>query len=377
MNPYLLWLRSGVRTALGCGSLALLLAATTPGSTNAQAPAESTIRVSAGTHLRATAGRSVGQDQDRIGFGIRRARIRFDARLQGGPSLFAQLAGGAGSVSLLDFYATYQVTPALRVRAGRMVSAQPRAFVMTSMFQIDGTDRPAVAEQWGRTTIGADGRDFGIDARLVSGPVEVVLFVHNGDGSWDRTRGNYRESVSGGNATRSVERTAIAVTGAVTFRPAFLQGLELGGFSGYNPADNPNTAVGDRGRAYITYGGHAYFGANPGSKRFRAKADLIAITYESLPGVNVQNSLGISLFGAVGLTRESELYARAESLQQDSRSEDDPGGYFAAGLSFSPSAGRGQPYQRERITLEYGRFKGGELNAESENLLIVQLQLAF
>lgn len=377
MDYYLPSLHSGLRTALGWSPLLLLLCLAAPEPAHAQAPPEPTIRVTAGAQLRATAGRSVGQDQDRVGFGLRRARIRFDARLQGGPGLFAQMDGSGGSVSMLDFYAYYQLAPSLRVRAGRMVSAQPRSFVMTSMFQIDGTDRPAVAERWGRATIGSDGRDFGVDARLVSGPLEAVLFVHNGDGSWDRARGNYRESVSGGNATRSVERAALAVTGALTLRPAFLQGLELGGFAGFNPSDNPNTAIGDLGRAYVTFGGHAYFGANPGSKRFRLKADLIGITYESLPGVKVQNSLGISLFGAVGLTPESELYARVESLQPDSRSEDDPDGYFAAGLSFSPSARRGQSYQRERITVEYGRFKGGHLNAESENLLIVQLQLAF
>lgn len=357
---------------------ALLLAlAFSAGTASAQAPPQPTIRVTAGAHLRATAGRSVALDQDRVGFGIRRARIRFDARLQGGPGLFAQVDGSGGSVSMIDFYAYYELTPSLRVRAGRMVSAQPRAFVMTSMFQIDGTDRPAIVERWGLATIGGDGRDFGIDARVISGPVEAVLFVHNGDGNWSRARGNYRESVSSGDATRSIESTAIAVSGAITLRPAFLPGLEVGGFGGFNPSDNPNTAISDRGRAYITYGGHAYFGVNPGSKRFRAKADVIAITYESLPGIKVQNSLGISLFGAVGLTPESELYARVESLQPDSHRAADPDGYFAAGLSFSPSARRGLSYQRERITFEYGRFKGGQLNAESENLLIVQLQLAF
>jgi hypothetical protein len=258
-----------------------------------------------------------------------------------------------------------------------MVSAQPRSFVMTSMFQIDGTDRPAIAERWGRGTIGSDGRDFGVDARLISGPLEAVLFVHNGDGSWSRARGNYRESVSGRNATGSVERTSIAFTGALTLRPDFLPGLEVGGFGGFNPTDNPNTASDEQGRAYFTFGGHAYYGANPGSKRIRLKADLVSLTYESLPGVQVQNSLGISLFGAVGLTPESELFARVESLDPDSRSTADPDGYFAAGLSFSPSARRGQSYQRERVTVEYGRFKGGQLNAESENLLIVQLQLSF
>ena len=377
MNCYTLLPPAGLSRSLAWTSFVLLFFVSVVEIAHAQTPPEPTIRVSAGAHLRATAGRSVGLDQDRVGFGIRRARLRFDARLQGGPGVFAQLDGSGGSVSMVDFYAYYQLTPALRVRAGRMVSAQPRSFVMTSMFQIDGTDRPAVAERWGRSTIGSDGRDFGVDARLVSGPLEAVLFVHNGDGSWDRARGNYRESVSGGNATRSVERTSLAFTGALTLRPDFMPGLEVGGFGGFNPTDNPNTAIGTTGRAYITFGGHAYYGANPGSKRVRLKADLIALTYESLPGVKVQNSLGISLFGAVGLTSESEFYTRVESLQPDSRSPDDPDGYFAAGLSFSPSARRGLSYQRERITVEYGRFKGGQLNAESENLLIVQLQLSF
>lgn len=343
----------------------------------AAAQQASTIDISGGAQLRATGGTSGSVEQDRIGFGIRRARLKFNAQLSGGPGAFVQVDGAGGDLSVLDFYVFYDLSPRLRVRAGRLVSAQPRAFIRTGMNQIDGVDRPAIAERWGRATVGGDGRDFGVDVRFRSGAAEATLFVHNGDGSWDRQRGNYRESLSGGAATGGVERSRLAVSGALIVRPAAVSGLELGVFGGFNPVEGPNAAVANVGRTYASYGGHAYFGANPGSQRVRLKADVVGTTYEALPGGEPQQTLGISLFGAVGISRHAEVYLRTEALEADLNGSDDADGFFSAGLSFSPSARRGGAYHAERITLDYGRFKGGQLMAEAENLLTLQLQLAF
>lgn len=336
-----------------------------------------TIGISGGVQLRATAGNSGSLEQDRLGFGIRRARLKFNAQLSKGPGAFVQVDGAGGELSVLDFFVFYDLSPGLRIRAGRLISAQPRAFIRTGMNQIDGVDRPAVAESWGRATLGGDGRDFGVDARFRRGAIEAILFVHNGDGSWDRQRGNYRESLSGGTATGGMDRTRLAVSGALTVSPAAVSGLELGIFGGFNPVEGPNTAVGGIGRTYATFGGHAYFGASPGSQRIRLKADVVGITFEALPGGETQQSLGISLFGALGMSRHAEVYVRTEALEADLNGSDDADGFFSAGLSFSPSARRGGAYHAERITLDYGRFKGGQLLAEAENLLTLQLQLAF
>ncbi|NNE70804.1 MAG: hypothetical protein HKN29_10645 [Rhodothermales bacterium] len=343
----------------------------------ARAQSAGSVAVSGAVQLRATAGISDSSGQERVGFGVRRARLRFDGQLAQGPGAFVQIDGAGGTANVLDFFVYYDLSSTLRIRAGRMVSAQPRSFIRTGMFQIDGVDRPAVAERWGQGTVGGDGRDFGIDAHLKSGALEALVFLHNGDGSWDRRRGNFRESISGGSATGGLGQTRLAVTGAFRVTPSAPSGLELGVFGGYNPVEGPNTVQSNQGRTYVTYGAHAYLGANPASRRLRLKADLIGTTYEALPGRDSQQSLGIILFGAFGVTDFAEVYVRSEALEEDLNGSDDADGYFSAGFSFSPSARRGGAYHAERITLDYGRFKGGELMAEAENLITLQLQLVF
>jgi hypothetical protein len=335
--------------------------------------------LSVGAHLRAGFGRSqaTGPVETRLGFGIRRARFKVTAVLAPRAGVYMQLDGAGGQVTALDFYGYYDLSPKFRVRVGRMSSAQPRGLV-TSMTRIDAVDRAAIAERWGRTTIGGDGRDFGLDIGYRSGSIRTLLFLHTGDGNWSRNRGNYRADISRGNATDAIEQRALAVTGSLWWRSVSLPGLELGGFAGYNGSRNPNTERDNVGRRYMTYGIHAYYGAEPGSQPFRLKVDGIGTTYETVAaGLQTQQSLGISILMAARLTRWTELFVRGEALETDINGPNDADGFFTTGLSLSPSARGGRAFHRERITVAWARFASGVRGSRPDDLLLVQLQLIF
>ncbi len=333
--------------------------------------------LSAAVQLRANVGFSQSEDETRVGFGIRRARFKVEARIGPRAGMLMQLDGASGQVSALDFYGYYQLSNRIRLRLGRMPSAQPRALI-TSMTRIDAVGRAAIAERWGQATIGGDGRDFGLDLRYRSGSIEASVFLHNGDGDWRRTRGNYRPDITDGSATQATEQNTLAVTGAFWWRSESLKGLEAGGFGGYNGARNPFTERNGEGRRYATYGIHAYYGAEPGSQPFRLKVDAVGITYESTaPGHAGQNQLGISILGAIRLANRAEVFVRGEALEVDTNGPDDADGYFTAGLSFSPSRLRGDEYHRERITVAWARFANGIRGPKPEDLLQLQLQLIF
>ncbi|MEL7363119.1 MAG: hypothetical protein AAFN13_13680, partial [Bacteroidota bacterium] len=106
-------------------------------------------------------------------------------------------------------------------------------------------ERAAIAERWSRGTIGSRGRVFGLETRYQTDEVTVELLVHNGEGSFDRARSNFRESPSGSSVTRGVDETPLAVSTFAAYEPASLPGFEVGGYVGYNGSRNPNTAVAD------------------------------------------------------------------------------------------------------------------------------------
>ncbi len=181
--------------------------------------------------------------RERVGFGMRRARLKATATLDERAGALIQLEGASGTIRVLDAYAFYQFNSSVRLRLGRMASAQPRGFILTSSSVIDAVDRAAVAELWGRGTLGSDGRDFGLDLHYRTDQGEALLFVHNGDGAWGRLRGNYREGISSGASTggRDREFSNLAVSFYSTLRPRALPGIDVGGFVSYNGSANPST----------------------------------------------------------------------------------------------------------------------------------------
>lgn len=321
-----------------------------------------------------------GEDDERVGFGLRRARLKIDVGVGPRWGGVLQFETAAPEATVLDAYIYYQPNPHWRVRAGRMVSAQPRAFILTPAAVIDAVDRAAIANLWNAGTIGAAGRDFGLDLRYQTDQGEALLFLHNGDGSWDRARGNYRDELPG-DVTGGIDRSPgeMAVSFYSALRPATVRGLDLGGYVSYNGSQNPNTVAAgqDHGRDYTSYAGHLYWGALPGSQPVRFKIDAIGVVYEETRRVPRQHTFGLSALGAVGVHRAAELFARIEHYDPDLNRDGSTSLFVTAGASVSPSRLRGQPYDRQRLTLGYSTRLPEDDNLPQQHLLVLQAQLNF
>ncbi len=309
-------------------------------------------------------------DETRVGWGVRRARARFVLTLSDGLGANYDVDVGSGSLQSVDLFAFYQPNENLRFRVGRMAGSQPRAHIGTLLPYIDAVSRPAIAERWGRGTVGGDGRDFGIDVRYQTDELELSAFLHNGDGSFATDRGNVRQEISGGDATGGLDRVIQAVSVYAGYAPAALPGFEVGGYAGYNSAEGPNTGE----RPYVSYAGHLYWGPEPGSQPVRLKADAIGIRYED--GGSDQHVLGLSLLGAVRATPFSEVFARAETLIPD-LDDDRTDVFVTAGASLSVSALRGLAYHQERFTLAYANGLPDVDNPVNQHLVVVQFQIVF
>ncbi|MEM6327934.1 MAG: hypothetical protein AAF791_12515, partial [Bacteroidota bacterium] len=136
---------------------------------------------------------------------------------------------------------------------------------------------------------------------------------------------------------------------------------------------NPNrTDRGEGGRDYTSGGAHVYWGAEAGSQPLRVKLDAIALRYSD-DGDGEQDQVGVSAFGAARVIGASEAFARYERYWDDR----DLGGddFVTLGASYSPSAARGAPYHRARLTLAYHYRTSPVL--EDAHLVVLQGQLAF
>ena len=325
-----------------------------------------------------------GDSLARLGFGIRRARFRATAQVGGGLGVHydAELAGG--SVQSLDLYGFYRPSARWRLRAGRMAGPQPRASDLTSHVRIDAVERAAIAERWTNGTIGFSGRTFGVEGRYQTDEATLEVFVHGGDGSFDRARGQFREGVVGGDVTRGVGRLAQAVSVYAAYEPAAAPGVEVGGFAGYNGAAPPLTALDSTavpglpasaygGRRYASYSAHAYWGRYPGDQPVRLKADVLGIRYESVPGVGAQHAVGVAVLAAAAPLRHGEAFARVERFAAGAGGRG--GWYWAAGASYSLSARRGLAYGLNRLTLGYASA-APEAEAD-QHLVVLQWQVLF
>ncbi|HMB90756.1 MAG TPA: hypothetical protein VKP65_07910 [Rhodothermales bacterium] len=330
--------------------------------------------------VRATYAQDAPLLANRLGFGIRRLRLRMHASTGQRVGFFVQADGADANFKVLDLAVEYRPSSRWRLRAGRIISARPAGF--NSHTRIDAVDRPVTIGEWAKHTIGADGHDFGVEARFAGPQGEVLAFLHNGDGHWDRARGNFREEVGLGSSTRDTDRTGLAATVYAAFTPTKRDGLDVGGFVGINTARNPNTAHQGIGRAYTTYGAHVYGGAIPGSWPVRVKAEVVGLRYETLDAavldtsnVFAQQMLGASVLAAVRFLRAGEVFARYERFDPNTTTPGDTFTFATVGGSLSTSALRGQPYHRERITLAWTmRMDATETMTYG---LILQAQLVF
>jgi hypothetical protein len=323
------------------------------------------------------------QDDDvhAAAFGLRRARLRLYGQIGRDLVVFTQVEGSGSSAQFLDLRAAYRLHNNLFIRAGRFAGAQPRAFAITLHSDIDAIDRAAIAEIWARNTIGADGRDFGAELYYKTSSAELRLFAHNGSGT-----DNFRPGTGGGMPSDD-RGFSPAVSAFASFKPAFLEGLEYGIFAGYNPSENRNTAFSSQydGRKYSNYAAHMYWGAIPGSQKFRIKADYIGIRYHSFElqseetiEIWQQTLSGASLFVSAMPSRSLEAFTRLEFIDFD-YNDDDHDTIYTLGWTWSMSAASGKDFGIAKLTLAWsGRIANGSANQnEPRHTITLQSQFYF
>lgn len=316
---------------------------------------------------------------DRLGFGIRRARIMFTVEFDTRVGIHYDVDLRGGSLDSVDLYAFYTPRENWRFRMGYVPGAQPRSYIGTSHTRIDGIDRAAIAERWSDVTIGGRGRDFGVEARYRSDTTRLELFLHRGDGNFSPSRGNFRQSIADVDATRGVDDMSLATSTYVAFTPDGRDALEIGGFASYNAARGPYTALEDGapGRSYGSWSAHVYYGPHPGDQPYRFKAEALGIHYESgaladgTP-VEARDNFGWALFGAAALVDNSEVFVRYEEFDADDGSGGDT--YWTVGASYSRSAAQGKDYRQERITLAYTNALPGTDSIGDQHLTVLQWQ---
>lgn len=290
-----------------------------------------------------------GERHARVGFGIRRMRLRISADFGERFKVFFQMEGSGASATWLDLRGEFQMNEKLTLRAGRFVGAQPRAYARTLHSSIDAIDRPAISEMWARMTIGGDGRDYGVEALLNTPEWELRGFLHNGYNRW-----NYKTGISSDPATGGIETDGFAFSAAATHWPDGRDRLEIGAYASVSTAKNEFTEVGRIGRNYVSYSAHAYWGPVAGDQPFRVKTDVIGISYQEVEPLDIENYIGASLFSGILVAPHVELFAMGEYWHGDGGGQDGTSQVFATvGGSYSLSALMGRPFTHNRIALSY------------------------
>lgn len=352
--------------------LAVLLAAAPASAQRVPLAPDLDLVLAGGVQPRASLGieDAGGADATRYGVGLRRARIQARVLYRDLAGVEYDVDGGSGTVQSVDLFAFANLTDDVQVRVGYFPVPQPRGGVLTPYFLIDAVDRAAVVERWLGGTVGGDGRDMGADVAVTSDRLSATVAVHNGAGTFGRQAGSYQEGISSPDVVNGPETAGLAVSAAVAY--AVGEGVEVGAFGGVNGAEPARTDRGLGARNYTTGGAHLYWGAVPGSQPVRLKLDALALRYED-DGVGAQEAAGVSALGAVRVLGAGEAFVRGERFWSDLDADGDD--YLTAGLSYSPSAARGGPYERARLTLAYQYRQGAAL--PDAHLVILQGQIAF
>ncbi len=349
----------------------ILLAAGLAALATTETAAQPTITWGGLVHTRYTLGQDVtptGADADqRLGFGVRRARIRMTTTVMPGTRVFFQLEGSGIGETLIDARLDHDLSEKATLRMGRFLGAQPRAFGGTLVHELDVTDRAAIAEQWASTTRGADGRSYGLEYQYQLADHTLQVFAHSGNGSAAR---NYRAGISDGSETSGVDNLGQALALAWKWTPGNMTGWEFGAYSGYD-------ATRFNGTPFFDQAVHAYYGALPGSQPFRIKFDYIGIRYvddRALAGGPTGTINGISLMGAFLVRDDLELFGRLE--RQDANATQT---YLAAGgsWSFSERLGIQAPFHHNRISLAWSYQGDSRSGIEPGHLVTAQVQVYF
>jgi hypothetical protein len=309
---------------------------------------EASLAASGGIQPRVGVGVEGADDTERLGLGVRRARLQFRFTLLDRAGMEYDVDLTPGDLRSVDFFAFYDVSETIQLRAGRLPPAQARGFVPTSYSRIDAVDRAPTNERWAAGTLGSSGRDLALDLTAERGRTDVQVTLHNGRGGFSRVTDNFRESGSGTSVTRRTDQTALALSGAVHHgRPT---GFSFGAFASGNARGSDESALGDTPRSYVSAGTHLYYGERPGSQPVRFKVEGVATQYESVGG-DRQRSAGVGVLAAVRALDHGEVFARGDQFWED---VDDRGAVYGTfGASYSPSAALGRDYRDLRVTASY------------------------
>jgi hypothetical protein len=314
-------------------------------------------------------------------FGVRRARLRLYGNIGEDIVVFLQMEGSGASAQLMDIRIAYRLYKEWFIRAGRFVGAQPRAFALTLHSSLDAIERPAIGEVWARGTLGADGRDYGVEMYYKSRKAEIRLYAHNG-----ANNDNFRPN-TGGNRPAGDRGFKPAWSAYASYNPAILDGLEVGLFGGFNPSANSNTAYTPQsdGRKYSNYSAHIYWGANPGSQKVRLKADYVGIRYKSFVFTSFngnaeqpfkQTISGASLFASVMPSDVLEAFTRVEYIDFG-HPDDSYDTFLTLGATYSMSAARGKAFGNAKLTLAWSGRYYNESPYQPRNTITLQSQFYF
>lgn len=357
-RPLLLILVAGLAAPAATAQTALTLAD------------DATLSLTGGIQPRAGFGIEEADDTQRLGLGVRRARLQFRLTLLNRVGMEYDVDTTPGDLRSVDLFAFYDISETVQLRAGRLPPAQARGFIPTSYTRIDAVDRSPTDERWAAGTLGSSGRDIALDLTAELGRTEVQVTLHNGTGGFSRDTDNFRESGSASSVTRGADATALALSASAHHGgPA---GLSFGGFASGNARGNDQTMLGDIPRSYISAGTHLYYGERPGSQPLRVKAEAVATQYEAIDGFR-QRSAGMGVLGAARAFGHGEVFVRGDRFwgNVDDRGEL----YGTIGASYSPGAALGRDYRDLRITTSYlvRRSADGEVG----HLIKLQGQIIF
>jgi len=309
---------------------------------------DATLSLTGGIQPRVGLGIEGADDTERLGLGLRRARLQFRLTLLERVGMEYDIDTTPGDLRSVDLFAFYDLSETVQLRAGRLPPAQARGFIPTSYTRIDAVDRSPVDERWASGTLGSSGRDISLDLTAELGQTEIQVTLHNGTGGFSRATDNFRESGSASSVTRGTDETELALSAAVHHGGP--TGLSFGGFASANARGNDQSALDDAPRRYASAGTHLYYGERPGSQPLRFKLEAVATQYETVDGFR-QQSVGTGILGAIRAFGHGEVFVRGDRFWED---VDEPGEmYGTVGASYSPSAALGRDYRDLRITASY------------------------
>lgn len=292
-----------------------------------------------------------GSDTSSFGWGLRRVRLRayssFGDKMKG----FVQME--LTSPKLLDARIEYLVSKQFTIRAGRFIGAGVRAAGLTSHTKIDITERPLSAVMWGKRTIGADYRDYGMDVVGKFGDLKATVTLHNGNGAT-----NIRNRQTG----PGTQNNGFAVAGMVNFKPKSVKGLEAGGYYGVG-----NKEINE----YSAYNAYVYYEPKP----LRIKAEVIGVT--NTVGSTDFTGMGYYVFAGYGFGKNWEAVARFEVYDGNTDVDDDQLTLITLGATHSIFSNK---WAAGKITAAYTLQSEADVAAYPEidnNVFQLVMQLVF